>query len=398
MKIHEIVSENNNNEYFINGFLVNKIVSNKQLNEALKLNAPHRVIAKAELHDYLGRIHSDSKTKKDKFAPIIHKSNIKITKSDDPNDLWDLDDLAKQIMKRPGGIIGKNAKMTKSAKGILGKNTKMTKSAGGNEIFFDITLPALKGIVMDEETGDFVEISTCPSAGECQLYCYARKGGYVMFPMASMSAARLLNFLVNDPSGFKDMINAEITKSKRTANKKGDEIIVRWHDAGDFFSKEYADIAIEIANENPDVLFYAYTKSADIALSDAPDNFITRFSTGAHPTDKSKIKAHQEKGHHVLQAQTIPKEMFKDLIVSKGRSYEKDEHGMMKFKSPQAFNDFKNRVASEYNVDPNTIITYDDMLKIPVGNVPKWNVLTFPNHGDKAAYRKDVLNNFLIFH
>jgi hypothetical protein len=397
MRAEEFIIEQK--EYTKNGFQLKVVVEAlQQLDEALKLNAPHKVIAHADLHDYLGRIHRGEKTKQDKFKSIIHKSNIKITKSDNPDDLWDLDDLAKQIMKRPGGIIGKNAKMTKSAKGVLGKNQKMTKSSGGDEIFFDITLPALKGIVMDEETGDFVEISTCPSAGECQLYCYARKGGYVMFPKASMSAARLLNFLVNDPEGFEAMVNHEIAKNVKTANKKGNTLIVRWHDAGDFFSKEYAEVAFDIARANPDIMFYAYTKSSDIALVDKPDNFITRFSTGAHPTDKSKIAAHKETGKHVLQAHTIPREMFKDLIVSHGKGYEKDESGMMKFKSDQAFNDFKSRIAKEYHVDPKSIITYDDMLKLPVGNIPKWNVLTFPNHGDKAAYRKDVLNSFLIFH
>jgi hypothetical protein len=397
MRANEFIIEQK--EYIKNGFQVKVVISSMtQLDEALKLSAPHKIIAHDDLHDYLGRIHKGEKTKKDRFKPIIHKSNIKITKSDNPNDVWDLHDLAQQIMKRPGGIIGKNAKMTKSAKGVLGKNEKMTKSSGGDEIFFDITLPALKGIVMDEETGDFVEISTCPHAGECQLYCYARKGGYVMFPAASMSAARLLNFLVNDPKGFEAMVNKEITSSKKSASKKGNDLIVRWHDAGDFFSMEYAEIAFDIARANPDIMFYAYTKSADIVTADKPDNFIVRFSTGAQPLEKSKISKHKETGKHVLQAHTIPQEMFKDLIVTKGRSYEKDEHGMMKFKSDQAFNDFKNRIAREYNVDPKTIITYDQMLTTPVGNVPKWNVLTFPNHGDKAAYRKDVLNSFLIFH
>lgn len=386
-------------EYSLNGFQAKVVIpAIQQLDEALKISAPQRVIAHDELHGLLGRIHKGEKTKKDKFGPIIHKSNIKITKSDNAEDVWDLHDLAQQIMKRPGAITGKNAKMTKSAAGILGKNAKIAKSAGGNEIFFDITLPALKGIVVDEETGDFVEISTCPHAGECQIYCYARKGGYVMFPVSSMSSARLLNFLVNDPKGFQAMINAEISKLQNTANKKNNTIVVRWHDAGDFFSMEYAELAFDIARAHPDITFYAYTKSSDIVLANKPDNFIIRFSTGAHPTDKAKIAAHKEKGHNVLQAHTIPREMFKDLIVTKGKSYEKDDQGMMKFKSPQAFNDFKNRVAREYNVDPKTIITYDQMLQTPVGNVPKWNVLTFPNHGDKAAYRKDVLNSFLIFH
>ena len=74
--------------------------------EAIKLNAPARVIPRDELQGYTDRIKTGTKTKRDKFAPIIHGSNIKaITQSDDPNDKWDLDDLARQITTRPRTIL-----------------------------------------------------------------------------------------------------------------------------------------------------------------------------------------------------------------------------------------------------------------------------------------------------
>ena len=175
-----------------------KIVNVEEItNEAIGLNAPHRRMSRDELQGYANRIKTGTKTKKDRFAPIIHGSNIKAITKDDEGTEWDLDDLARQITTRPRSLLGTNA--------------KMSKSATEGEIVYDLTLPALSGVVVDEETGDFVEITTCPGAGGCQLFCYARKGGYVMFPASSMSAAQALNFLVNDPPGYMAMVNKENT-------------------------------------------------------------------------------------------------------------------------------------------------------------------------------------------
>ena len=48
-----------------------------KVNEAIGLSAPHRRIDRDELQSYADRIKTGTKTKKDKFAPIIHGSNIK---------------------------------------------------------------------------------------------------------------------------------------------------------------------------------------------------------------------------------------------------------------------------------------------------------------------------------
>ena len=171
--------------------------------EALKLDAPQRSISKQDMQDYATRIKTGTKTKADKFRPIIHGSNIKAITRDDGGTEWDLDDLKSQIMQPPRQILGTNAKMAKS------------KEEGA--ITYDLTLPALSGIVVDEETGEFVEVITCPGAGECQTYCYARKGGYVMFPASSMSAAQALNFLVNHPSDYMEKFDGEVKKAAALA-------------------------------------------------------------------------------------------------------------------------------------------------------------------------------------
>jgi hypothetical protein len=59
--------------------------------------------------------------------------------------------------------------------------------------------------------------------------------------------------------------------------------ICRIHVAGDFFSQDYFDAWIEIAKNNPDRLFYAYTKSLPywvLRKESIPENFILTASYG----------------------------------------------------------------------------------------------------------------------
>jgi hypothetical protein len=373
----------------LGGFTVEAVTF--AVSEALKLDAPHKVLSTQDMQDYANRIKTGTKTKQDKFGAIIHGSNLKaITKSDaedeegNPTDIWDLDDLANQIKTRPRAILGTNA--------------KMSKSATEGEIVYDLTLPALKGIVVDEETGDFVQITTCPAAGACQIFCYARKGGYVMFPASSMSAAQALNFLVNDPVGYTKVLNSEIKSIKQKTDAKGIQLVVRWHDAGDFFSKDYLDLAFKVAEANPEVKFYAYTKVADVATGAKPDNFIINFSSGAKSGETKKIEIHKAAGNVVKQGVTVPKDMFFDLIARKGNSLIKDAKGRTQFKDDDALTQFKQRLAKEYNVPLDSIITYDQMLDTPVGDKPQWNVIVQPGAGDRAANRKDVIDSYLMFH
>ena len=359
-----------------------------RLDEALKLDAPQKSWSRDELHGYVDRIQTDTRTKADKFKPIIHGSNIKaIIQSDNPDDKWDLDDLAQQIMTRPSQILGTNAKMAKS------------KEEGA--MTYDLTLPALSGIVVDEETGEFVEIETCPGAGECQLYCYARKGGYRMFPASSMSAAQALNFLVNDPEGYMSMFDREVKMALKRTTKAGIRLLVRIHDAGDFFSKEYYDLAMKVAENNPEAKFYFYTKMGDLASdSNAPPNVVGQFSTGAQNREVKKVTVQRDAGKHVKDAVTLPKDMFRELFQTDAKGkYVKDEKGRSVVKSDEAWHEFKHKLASAYKIDPDTIVTYDQMLRIPEGPKPKWNVVVFPaGHGDLGASRLDVATQFLMFH
>ena len=374
-------------EASLGGFPVKVLTIGDGVDEAIKLDAPQKSWSRQDMQDYLTRIKTGTKTKADRFKPIIHGSNVKAITRDDGGTEWDLDDLARQITTKPRSILGTNAKMAKSKK--------------EGSITYDLTLPALSGIVVDEETGDFVEITTCPGAGECQLYCYARKGGYVMFPASSMSAAQALNFLVNHPGDYMEMFDREVKKAKELADKNGIKLLVRVHDAGDFFSKEYYNLVMGVKANNPGVKFYFYTKMGDIATDpDRPEDVIGQFSPGAKSREVKKVQFVRGSGQHVKDAVTLPKDMFRGLFVTDAKGkYVKDEAGRTQVKGKSEWNEFKQKLADTYNLDPETIITYDQMVKIPEGPKPKWNVVVFPaGHGDLGATRLDVSKQFLMFH
>lgn len=63
---------------------------------------------------------------------------------------------------------------------------------------------------------------------------------------------------------------------------------VRIHEGGDFFSQAYFDAWLEVANRNPHVLFYAYTKSIPFwlaRLDELPSNIRLTASLGGTHDD-----------------------------------------------------------------------------------------------------------------
>ena len=95
---------------------------------------------------------------------------------------------------------------------ILSKNTKMKHSGGKTVIFYNINMPAFKGLIVDESTGEFKIVDTCPSAGACRVFCYARHGGYIQWKVVSLHQTRLLNYLMNDWNGFRNQLVSEINR------------------------------------------------------------------------------------------------------------------------------------------------------------------------------------------
>lgn len=348
------------------------------ITEAPFLGATMRPFPPDQLQAYLRATKDKTKGPKDKYEkPYIHASNIEV--KDEHNKEYDLDALKKLITQRPTSI--------------LKQNEKMVHSDGTSSVFFNIGLPALKGLAVNETTGEFVIVDTCPGAGVCKTFCYAMKGGYVQWKASSLSTTRVLNFLLNDPDGFRHLVHLELTAAHKKFSQKGTKVVVRWHDAGDFFSPEYLDVAYKIARDFPDVDFYAYTKIAAVASSDKPANFKINFSSGAQPSQEKLVDFARTKHSRV-----VPKELFFDLIARKGTSLVKDAKGRMQFASPENLEEFKRRLSHKYAVPLHSILTYDQMMATPVNLGHKWNVIVMPGDGDTAANRGDVSGSYLLFH
>jgi len=338
-----------------------------------------RTMTPDEMQDYLAKTADGKKTKLDKYMmPYVHRGNIEIKDENDRK--FDLDKLKAAIITRP----------TK----LLKQNEKITHSGGETAQYFNIGLPALKGLAVNEKTGDFIVVDTCPGAGACKVYCYAKKGGYVQWKESSMSQTKVLNFLLNDPQGFKAKLESEIQTEVDKFAKKGAKVVIRWHDAGDFFSPDYVDLAYSVARKFPQVDFYAYTKMAGVATGNKPNNFKMNFSMGATQDQEKQIQPKSTKHSTV-----VPKPMFTDLILKDNNGkLIKDKDGKIQFKSPEAIDTLKDKLSAKYGVPKDSIITYDEMKVIPAGKEPKWNVIVKPGDGDESANRADVVGTWLLIH
>lgn len=146
---------------------------------------------------------------------------------------------------------------------LLTQNTKLknTSKIIGKRVFnFGIT--AYKSI-----TGKII----CPFADKCVKYCYAQKGAY---SWSNVKPAFEKRYEITKQDNFIELMNKEIKR------KKVD--FLRVHDSGDFYSNSYIQKWFKIANQNPNVNFYAYTKSIPLFKGLAiPKNFDIIFSEGS---------------------------------------------------------------------------------------------------------------------
>ena len=285
--------------------------------------------------------------------------------------------------------------ITKMPAQLYSQNEKMEKSGADNSITFNIGIPALRGIVYDIEHKKFYVVNTCPGAGACAKVCYARRGNYIMLPNVFGKQTRVLNLLLNDPELFEKLLKHEI--EPLVWKNKGKKVLFRWNDAGDFFSKKYFKIAADITKELQAKGYkfesYAHTKMGDVYNLNDP-NMTLNFSVDAAEKEREKVDLSKAKTSEI-----VPSELFKDLFLKDRAHLKVDDAGKLIPASPESLNILKQRIADKFNVDTNTLIMYDDMLKIPVGTEQKWNVIVLPKgQGDIAAQRKDVQRTFLLYH
>jgi len=174
---------------------------------------------------------------------------------------------------------------------ILTQNSELRRDGVWN-----FTLPAW--VV---ELPDGSHFNVCPNAGACAKFCYARNGTY-LFPKVRGKHLRNLELVRDDPK-WVESVSEELSHKRFSPKHVRREIpglphiehlsravqdwieiggqAVRIHDSGDFFSREYLDGWIEIAERFPWILFYAYTKEVAMLESAVlPDNFLICYSMG----------------------------------------------------------------------------------------------------------------------
>jgi len=156
---------------------------------------------------------------------------------------------------------------------ILTQNSKLKKTSKlNNKRVFNFGIIANKSLEGK---------STCPFAKGClgaDYKCYAQKGAYAW---PKVKEAYNNRYLLSKQDNFINIMNEAIQK------KKVD--ILRLHDSGDFYSVDYLNKWIQIANDNKEVIFYAYTKSIPFFKRSKemdttfllPKNLIIIFSEGS---------------------------------------------------------------------------------------------------------------------
>jgi len=378
------------------------------LDEATKLPASSREFGGDEFQDYMKRIvgtpdidkktgevkkdkkgnekYVSGKTKSDKYKmPYIHRSSVVEYVGPDGK-TYDEDKIKQSLKQRP--------------KALLKQNEKMKHSNGDLEQFFNVGFAALTGIAVDEDTNKLIIVNTCPGAGSCKVDCFAMKGGKVQFKAAWQSDGRILTYLLNDPDGFFNQLSSEITKEEQLGKKGGYAVTIRWHDAGDFFSPEYLDMALRMAAKHPDTKFYAYTKMAGAALGQKPPNFIINWSEGAHTSQEKQVKAKDASLSSTKNSRIVPDEMFQDLLVKdEKKNLVKGSSGQWQVQ-PDKLPELKNRLAKEYGLSANSILSYDEYMakrkSIPAGM--KYNVIVAPGEGDISANDPNIISTLLLKH
>jgi hypothetical protein len=362
--------------------------SDKELDEADLLGAPTKDFPDSEMQDYLRTTVDKTKTASQRYKmPYVHRSSA-LKFYDESGKRFDLDKMKGIIAERP--------------KKLLKQNEKMEHSNGEKEQFFNVGFAALTGLALDEKTKEFKIVNTCPGAGSCKVDCFARGGGKVQFEGPWVSDARILTFLLNDPEGFKKQLMSEIAAQNKKYEKQGTKVTIRWHDAGDFFSPEYVDLAADIARAFPDNQFYAYTKIAKVAQGGLPSNFKINWSEGANTSQEKQIKMADPRLEKTKHSRIVPAKLtdgtpiFNDLL-------KKDAEGKLEKTAAGGWivtdmNKLKDRIAELYKIPKNTILDYDEMMAKPEGKDKKWNVIIVPGQGDISAKRSDVLGTLLLKH
>ena len=149
---------------------------------------------------------------------------------------------------------------------IFQQNAKMAKAG---MLTYNFSLPA---------------VETCPGAGKCAEagYCFALLE-QLRYKSAMEYRQRMLD--LSKTEQFIPLLNVELGNIRRRAN--GRPVAIRIHASGDFYDPKYLLKWCVIAEQNPDINFYAYTKSIAMVrrfrkADMIPDNLVLILSMGSN--------------------------------------------------------------------------------------------------------------------
>jgi hypothetical protein len=150
---------------------------------------------------------------------------------------------------------------------LLTQNAKMRRSEKHGVRIYNFGIPAFLS-----STG----LKTCPQAKDCVKGCYARQGAYLWGNVKNAYEQRLE--LTQSPH-FESLMTLDINSKL----KKSGQLVIRIHDSGDFYSREYLEKWLRVIEKFPQVFFYAYTKSVALLKEFErvlPNNFRVIYSLG----------------------------------------------------------------------------------------------------------------------
>ncbi len=276
---------------------------------------------------------------------------------------------------------------------LLGQNSKMLRSN-----IYNISLPALKSLIYNEADNKWYVVQVCSKAGECINWCYAQMGNYVMFNPPIRLKMQKLNYIINHWEDWKNRIIQQI-KLLDSQKSEGEETVVRWHDAGDFISMKYLEIAFDVAISTPKVFHYAYTKEVNMVKNapNRPSNFEIKFSHSG--------KEDKDIGINDPNAIVAPEETFVQFLHKKPENVDpetwEETHGQWNFTKPE-WNIIKNNLAEKYKLDVKNILSHDEYMATEhdrknVGE-RRWYVVGKPGDTDIPASRKDTMGIINLLH
>ena len=148
---------------------------------------------------------------------------------------------------------------------LTNSNSKLKKSSKlNNANIYNFDIPAYK-----TKTGKI----TCPFAKDCVKYCYAQKGAFIWSPAQNKHNQ---NYLNTKTDNFINDIQKEIDSKRKKITH------IRVHSSGDYYSPKYLNKWVTLAKNNPNIIFYSYTKSIPLVNKiDKPSNFIFIYSEGS---------------------------------------------------------------------------------------------------------------------